>query len=296
MTVTTGTENGGENGGRTGVPKVHVIGWPIEHSRSPLIHGHWLQHYNLPGTYTKKAVAPDEFERFIRSFGAAGIAGANVTVPFKEQAFQLADHTDAAARAIEAANTLWLQDGELHASNTDGYGFLANLDAGAPGWNAGERPVAVLGAGGAARGVLQALLSRGITSIRLTNRTRQRAEVLADYFGAALSVTDWEMRNEELADCGLVINTTSLGMEGCPPLDVDLSRLPDNAVVTDLVYAPLKTELLKAAAARGHVIVDGLGMLLHQAVPGFEKWFGVRPEVTPELRALVVSDLEAPAC
>ena len=154
MTVTTGTENGGENGGRTGVPKVHVIGWPIEHSRSPLIHGHWLQHYNLPGTYTKKAVAPDDFERFIRSFGAAGIAGANVTVPFKEQAFRLADHADAAARAIEAANTLWLQDGELHASNTDGYGFLANLDAGAPGWNAGERPVAVLGAGGAARGVL----------------------------------------------------------------------------------------------------------------------------------------------
>ena len=277
-------------------PKVHVIGWPIKHSRSPLIHGYWLDHYNLAGTYTKMAVAPEDFESFIGSMAKSGIAGANITVPFKELAFRLADHADMAATAIEAANTLWLRDGELHASNTDGYGFLANLDAGAPGWDASDLAVAVLGAGGAARGIIQALMSRGINSIRLTNRTRQRAEVLAEYFGGALSVTDWNKRNEVLADCGLVINTTSLGMEGCPPLEMDLSRLPGNAVVTDLVYAPLKTELLKAAEERGHLIVDGLGMLLHQAVPGFEKWFGVRPEVTPELRALIVSDLEAPSC
>ena len=272
--------------------KACVIGWPVEHSRSPLIHGHWLARYGVDGDYTRQAVAPDEFADFVRFMPDHGFAGGNVTVPHKEAALECAQHADDAARAIGAANTLWFEDGRLHASNTDAYGFLSNLDEAAPGWD-DARPVAiVLGAGGAARAILHALLARGLREIRLLNRTRSRAEALAAHFGGRILVDDWEARDVQLEGCGLLVNTTTLGMTGEAPLQINLARAPDDAVVTDLVYAPLQTQLLKRAGEKGLRSVDGLGMLLHQAVPGFEKWFGVRPQVTPELRELIVTDIE----
>lgn len=268
-----------------------VIGWPIGHSRSPLIHGHWLEKHGIDGTYTKHEVAPEELERFLATMQAQGFAGANVTVPHKEQALALADHADDAARAIGAANTLWIENGKLRASNTDAYGFLKNLDHEAPGWDEARKSALVLGAGGAARAVLFGLLSRSFDDIRLTNRTRSRAEALASHFEAPIQVVDWERRNEQVAQCGLIVNTTSLGMTGSPPLELDLSGADASTVVTDLVYAPLKTALLEQAESMGLRTVDGLGMLLHQAEPGFEKWFGVRPEVTADLRNIIVADL-----
>lgn len=269
-----------------------VIGWPIEHSRSPLIHRHWLESYGIDGSYAKEAVAPDDLETFLSRLAATGYAGCNVTVPHKERALALADEADNAARAIGAANTLWLEGGRLHASNTDAYGFLANLDEQAPGWEQGGGAALVLGSGGAARAVLHALLSRGVTEIRLLNRTRTRADELAQHFGAHVKVFDWEEREAHAQGCGLIVNTTSLGMTGQGPLAIDLSGAEAGAVVNDLVYSPLETAMLKQARDRGLRSVDGLGMLLHQAVPGFEKWFGVRPEVTEVLRALVAGDLE----
>ncbi|MGH6785088.1 MAG: shikimate dehydrogenase, partial [Sphingomicrobium sp.] len=223
-----------------------------------------------------------------------GYAGANVTLPHKEAVLQLAAVADEAARTIGAANTLWLDDaGRLNASNTDAYGFMTNLDAEARDWNDGGRPAVVLGAGGAARAILHGLLAEGARRIFLANRTSGRAEALAGAIGPAVTVVDWRDRNRALAGCGLLVNATSLGMTGKHPLDLDLASLPPNAVVADIVYSPLETALLAAARARGNRTVDGLGMLLHQAVPGFERWFGVRPEVTPELRAHVVAHLEA---
>jgi len=215
-----------------------------------------------------------------------------VTLPHKEAALQLAAVADEAARTIGAANTLWLdQAGRLCASNTDAYGFMTNLEAEAPDWNKGRRPVMVLGAGGAARAILHALLREGVANILLANRTRGRAETLAQAFGPAVSVVDWEDRHRALAGCGLLVNATSLGMTGKETLDLNLAALPTDAVVADIVYSPLETKLLAAARARGNPAVDGLGMLLHQAVPGFERWFGVRPEVTPELKAHVAATL-----
>jgi shikimate dehydrogenase len=271
-----------------------VIGWPVEHSRSPLIHRYWLKHYGIDGDYVKEAVRPEELARFLGSLGARGYAGANVTLPHKEAALRAAESADEAAMAIGAANTLWLDpDGTLHASNTDAYGFMTNLEAEAPDWNAGRRPVMLLGAGGAARAILHGLLAAGVSRILLANRTRDRAEDLAEAFGEAVEMVDWADRNRALQGCGLLVNTTSLGMTGKEPLDVDLAALPKDAVVADIVYSPLETDLLAAARARGNRVVDGLGMLLHQAVPGFERWFGVRPEVTPELRAHVAASLGA---
>jgi shikimate dehydrogenase len=218
-----------------------------------------------------------------------------VTLPHKEAALAAADHPDEAATTIGAANTLWLDDtGLLHASNTDAYGFMTHLAAEAPDWNKGKRPVVVLGAGGAARAILHGLIEAGATKILLANRTKGRAKALAEGFGASVSAIPWEERSGALAGCGLLVNATSLGMTGKPPLAIDLSALPADAIVADIVYSPLETPLLAAARARGNRIVDGLGMLLHQAVPGFERWFGVRPEVTPELRAHVVAHLKAP--
>lgn len=271
--------------------KACVIGWPIGHSRSPLIHGHWLARHEIDGTYTKEAVKPDDLEAFLRGMSAGGFAGCNVTVPHKERALEFAEKADAVARTIGAANTLWIEDGVLKATNTDAYGFITHLDSSAPGWEDGSRPVAVLGAGGAARAVLAALLERGIAEVRLLNRTRARADNLAARFGAGVTAYDWHSRADALEDCGLMVNTTTLGMAGSAPLDIDLERLPTAAAVYDLVYAPLETLLLSQAARRGNRTIDGLGMLLHQAVPGFEKWFGVRPEVSDELRALIVADL-----
>jgi shikimate dehydrogenase len=271
-----------------------VIGWPVEHSRSPLIHRYWLKHYGIDGDYVKEAVRPEELARFLGSLGARGYAGANVTLPHKEAALRAAESADEAAMAIGAANTLWLDpDGTLHASNTDAYGFMTNLEAEAPDWNAGRRPVMLLGAGGAARAILHGLLAAGVSRILLANRTRDRAEDLAEAFGEAVEMVDWADRNRALQGCGLLVNATSLGMTGKEALDVDLAALPNDAVVADIVYSPLETDLLAAARARGNRVVDGLGMLLHQAVPGFERWFGVRPEVTPELRAHVAASLGA---
>lgn len=269
-----------------------VIGWPVEHSRSPSIHRYWLKQYGIDGAYEKEAVRPEELAQFLGALEARGYAGANVTLPHKEAALRLAAIADEAARMIGAANTLWLdQAGRLSASNSDAYGFVTNLDEQAPDWNKGARPAMVLGAGGAARAVLHGLLTAGVASILLANRTRGRAEALAQAFGPAVSVVDWKDRNRALAGCGLLVNATSLGMTGKDPLDIDLKALPADAVVVDIVYSPLETKLLAAARARGNRVVDGLGMLLHQAVPGFERWFGVRPEVTPELRAHVAAAL-----
>jgi len=269
-----------------------VIGWPVEHSRSPLIHRYWLKRYGIDGAYEKEAVRPEELARFLGLLGAHGYAGANVTLPHKEAALQLSSVADEAARTIGAVNTLWLDKaGRLCASNTDAHGFITNLNAEAPDWNKGRRPVTVLGAGGAARAILHGLLREGASSILLANRTRGRAEALAQAFGPAVRVVDWEDRHKALTGCGLVVNATSLGMTGKDPLDIDLAGLPTDAVVADIVYSPLETKLLAAARERGNRVVDGLGMLLHQAVPGFARWFGVRPEVTPELKAHVAATL-----
>jgi len=271
-----------------------VIGWPVEHSRSPAIHRFWLKRYGIDGAYEKEAVAPEELARFLGSLMARGYAGANVTLPHKEEALRLAAFADEAARAIGAANTLWLDgEGRLHASNSDAYGFMSNLNEEAPQWNEGRRPVLVLGAGGAARAILHGLIAQGASRILIANRTRDRAEALADAFGPTVRVIDWKDRNRALGGCGLLVNATSLGMTGKGRLDIDLEALPSNAVVADIVYSPLETELLAAARARGNRVVDGLGMLLHQAVPGFERWFGVRPEVTAELKARVAASLGA---
>lgn len=269
-----------------------VIGWPVEHSRSPLIHRYWLRKYGIAGAYEKEAVRPEDLAQFLGSLAAKGYAGANVTLPHKEEALRLASVADEAARAIGAANTLLLdQAGRLCASNTDAYGFMTNLETEAPSWNKRRRPVMVLGAGGAARAILHSLLKEGVSRVLLANRTRPRAEALAKAFGPSVEVIDWEDRNKSLAGCGLLVNATSLGMTGKEGLGIDLAALPKDAVVADIVYSPLETKLLAAARGRGNRTVDGLGMLLYQAVPGFERWFGMRPEVTPELRAHVAASL-----
>ena len=271
--------------------KACVIGWPIEHSRSPLIHGYWLRHHGIDGSYTKEAVEPENLVDFLKGLDANGFAGCNVTVPHKEAALAQADRADETAQTIGAANTLWIEGDALCATNTDAYGFLANLDASAPGWSDGTGSAVVLGAGGAARAVIQGLRERGIDDIRLVNRTLERAEALASHFGD-VSVLPWSSAAAALVDCGLLVNTTSLGMAGAPALELPLDDLPATAVVHDIVYVPLETDLLARARARGNRTVDGLGMLLHQAVPGFEKWFGVRPDVSDALRSLVVADLQ----
>jgi shikimate dehydrogenase len=269
-----------------------VIGWPVEHSRSPLIHRYWLKQYGLAGAYEKEAVKPEDLPAFLGGLEGRGYAGANVTLPHKEAALRLAAVADEAARTIGAANTLWLDGaGRLNASNTDAYGFMTNLNAVAPGWNEGRRPVMVLGAGGAGRAVLHGLLAEGASRILLANRTAGRASELAAAFGPAVTVIDWQERNRALSGCGLLVNATSLGMTGKEALDLDLASLPFDAVVADLVYSPLETRLLAAARERRNRAVDGLGMLLHQAVPGFERWFGVRPAVTNDLRAHVAASL-----
>jgi shikimate dehydrogenase len=271
-----------------------VIGWPVAHSRSPVIHNFWLKLYGLEGAYEKEAVAPEEFEDFLKELRASGYTGANVTLPHKEAALAAADDADEAALAIGAANTLWLDDaGKLHAMNTDVFGFMAHLETEAPNWNRDKRPAMVLGAGGAARAIVYGLIEAGASKVLVANRTRDRAEALAHAFGTKVVVIPWEERDRALEGCGLLVNTTSLGMTGKPALEIDLAALPKDAVVADIVYSPLETKLLAAARARGNRAVDGLGMLLHQAVPGFERWFGVRPRVTPELRAHVAASLKS---
>jgi shikimate dehydrogenase len=271
-------------------PAACLIGWPAAHSRSPLIHRYWLRTLGIEGGYVIEAVPPDEFKDFVLRLSLRGFVGANVTIPHKEQALALSK-PDARAQAVGAANTLWFADGELCSTNTDVEGFINNLDASAPGWDKAEEAL-VLGAGGSAHAVVFGLVERGIKTVHLVNRTVDRAEALADQFGARVHPSGWDKVGELLPRAGFLVNATSLGMHGQPPLEIDIAPLPDHAVVADLVYVPLQTELLAAAQARGLKTADGLGMLLHQAVRGFELWFGRRPQVTAELRALVEADLK----
>jgi shikimate dehydrogenase len=267
-----------------------VIGWPVEHSRSPLIHGYWIKKYRINAEYRREAVPPEKFADFVGHLAARGYVGANVTIPSKEAACALSKADDRADK-VGAANTLWLDGATLRSTNTDVEGFINNLDASAAGWNRGLETVVVLGAGGTARAVVYGLSERGVKRIHVVNRTLDRAVALREAFGAQVNPVRWEELGGLLSSAGLLVNTTSLGMTGKPSLTVNLNRLPPSAVVADAVYAPLETGLLASARARGLRVVDGLGMLLHQAVRGFELWFGVRPEVTPDLRALVEADL-----
>jgi shikimate dehydrogenase len=266
-----------------------LIGWPAAHSRSPLIHHYWLRKLGIEGGYSIEAIPPEGFAEFVSRLSAHGFVGANVTLPHKERALALTV-PDTRARAIAAANTLWYDGAELRSTNTDIEGFVGNLDASADGWDGIEEAL-VLGAGGSSRAVVFGLLDRGIKHVHLANRTMERAQALADQFGAAVQPIEWDAIDGVLPRAGLLVNTTSLGMHGQPALEVDVNLLSGRAIVADLVYVPLETALLKAARARGLKTADGLGMLLHQAVRGFELWFGQRPEVTPELRALVEADL-----
>jgi shikimate dehydrogenase len=266
-----------------------LIGWPAAHSRSPLIHHHWLRTLGIEGGYNIEAVPPEGFAEFVLHLSTHGFVGANVTLPHKERALALTK-PDARARAVGAANTLWYEGGELCSTNTDIEGFINNLDACAPGWDTIEDAL-VLGAGGSSRAVVFGLIERGISCVHLANRSAERARVVGDQFGANVRPVAWEAIDSLLPRAALLVNTTSLGMHGQPALELDASLLPSHAVVADLVYVPLETPLLSAARARGLRTADGLGMLLHQAVRGFELWFGQRPEVTSELRALVETDL-----
>jgi len=269
-----------------------VIGWPVEHSRSPLLHGYWLKKYGIDGTYTKRAVAPEAVADFLQSLRANGYVGCNVTVPHKAAAFSAADEREDSAKAVSAANTLWLSDGKLVAANTDTYGYMTNLSQQAPGWDRRDAPVSILGAGGAARAIVFGFLDAGVSEIRVFNRTRDRAETLAQQFGSCVKVFDWSEREAGSRDSAVLVNTTTIGMNGVGTLDFDLAGFDPECVVSDIVYVPLETELLRKAKSQGLRTVDGVGMLLHQGVPGFEKWFGVRPEVTDELRNLIVGDIE----
>ena len=271
-------------------PAACLIGWPAAHSRSPLIHRYWLRTLGIEGGYVIEAVPPDDLRDFVLRLSLRGFVGANVTIPHKEQVLALS-RPDARAKAVGAANTLWFENGELCSTNTDVEGFINNLDASAPGWDKAEEAL-VLGAGGSARAVVFGLVERGIRTVHLANRTLERAQVLAGQFGASVQPNGWHKVGELLPRAGLLVNTTSLGMHGQPRLEIDVALLPAGAVVADLVYVPLQTELLAAAEARGLKTADGLGMLLHQAVRGFELWFGRRPQVTTELRALVEADLK----
>jgi shikimate dehydrogenase len=267
-----------------------VIGWPVEHSRSPLIHNYWIKQLGLAAEYRREAVPPERLAEFLAGLADRGYVGANVTVPHKEAALQLS-HPDNRAETVGAANTLWLEGGQLRSTNTDVEGFMENLDATAPGWDRGLDTAVVLGAGGAARAIVFGLVERDTKRIHVVNRSFERATALRKRFGKRVKALHWDEANGLLAGAGLLVNATSLGMAGQPALEINLRRLPASAVVADIVYTPLETPLLAAANERGLRTVDGLGMLLHQAVGGFARWFGVRPQVTEALRALVEADL-----
>ena len=278
----------------THLTRAFVTGFPVRHSRSPMIHGHWLKTFEIAGTYRAVEVAPSDFAAFIASLkdGSSGFAGGNVTIPHKEQAFALAGIPDELATELGAANTLYIHDGRLHATNTDGYGFLNNLDDRAPGWTEARDRAVVLGAGGASRAVIQALRDRGFGEIHVLNRTVGRAQELSDRFGARVHAAPIDALAERLSGADLFVNTTSLGMDDSDAIAIDFTAMRSGGLVTDIVYVPLITPILVQAREQGMRIADGLGMLLHQAVPGFEKWFGKRPDVTPELRALIIADME----
>ncbi|BBK34688.1 shikimate dehydrogenase (NADP(+)) [Allostella humosa] len=266
----------------------------MSHSRSPRLHGYWLDRYGIDGAYIPMAVRPERVVEAVRSLPLLGFAGCNLTVPHKELVFPVLDQVDPLARRIGAVNTVVVTgEGALHGYNTDAFGFIESLREAAPGWRGSRGPATIIGAGGAVRAIVAALQDAGVAEIRLANRTRARAEALAADLGG-VTVVDWADRGAALAGAALLVNGTTQGMTGEPPLDLDLSHLPARAVVADIVYVPLVTPLLAAAAARGNAIVDGLGMLLHQARPGFEHWFGQAPEVTPELRQVVLGQAASP--
>ncbi|MDH3596278.1 MAG: shikimate dehydrogenase [Rhodospirillales bacterium] len=267
-----------------------VIGWPVEHSRSPRLHGYWLQHHQIDGAYVPLPVRSEAFERALRSLADLGFRGVNVTVPYKEAALAACDEVEESGRRLGAVNTIVMGNGQLRGFNSDGFGFIENLRRGGPGWQAKEAPAVVIGAGGAARAVVAALIDAEVPEIRVVNRTRPRADAVAKDLGGPVRVLDWPQRGRALSEAGLLVNATSLGMTGQPPLELDLADLPMTAMVNDIVYAPLETPLLARARARGNLVVDGLGMLLHQARPGFAAWFGIEPEVTAELRRFVLAD------
>ena len=276
-------------------PRACVIGWPVAHSRSPLIHRFWLESLKVAGSYELAAVAPADFPDFVGNLARHGFVGANVTLPHKQTAFGLCDVKLPAAERLKAVNTLWIEAGKLCGDNTDCTGFLGALDQDSPEWDRNRGTALVLGAGGAARAIVHALQLRKMTRIFLVNRTRENAENLAADFGTPVEVVDFGDLPDAMASAQLLVNTTSLGMRDQPPLTLDLTPLPPHAIVSDIVYVPLETSLVKAAKTRGLRAVSGIGMLLHQAVPGFERWFGKKPRVTAELRGLVEADILAAA-
>jgi shikimate dehydrogenase len=277
----------------TSAPRAGVVGWPIEHSRSPTIHRYWLNELGIPGDYEKFAVRPEEFRQFADKIGKDGFLGANVTVPHKEAAFEACDRRTDVAEALGAVNTLWREDGLLWGDNTDVAGFLANLDQATPGWDERRGLAVIFGAGGAARGIVYAVRSRGFERIAVFNRTQARAAALAQHFGDSTLAMPWGDLSTKLSEVDLLVNASSLGMVGQPPLIVDVSALPKRAVVADAVYVPLRTPLVEAAGSRGLRVAGGLGMLLHQAAPAFARWFDARPVVTPALRALAEAEVLA---
>lgn len=271
-------------------PLAGVMGWPISHSLSPRLHSYWLKENGLYGAYVPLPVSPDNLEHALRALPKLGFRGVNLTVPHKERALPFLDHVSDVASRIGAVNTVFVSlGGTLSGTNTDTFGFLENLRRNAPQWNEAKGPVVVLGAGGAARAVVAALLDLDVTEIRLLNRTKEKADALAEYLGGPIKIVEWSEREEALDGSTLLVNTTTLGMVGQPKLELSLAALPKMAVVYDLVYAPLETELLSTARSLGLSTVDGLGMLLYQAVPGFEGWFGIQPVVTDGLRDAVLS-------
>ena len=269
-----------------------VIGWPVAHSRSPAIHNHWIQQYNLCGAYGQFPVEINNLEMAIQGLKALGLAGCNITIPHKVAAMRHMDWIDPLAQRMGAINTIVVQaDGALHGFNNDGFGYIQSLHEAQPSWRANAGPVVILGAGGAARAIVVSLLDAGAEEIRILNRTRDKAEALAQEFGSRITTSEWQERHEALSGCALLVNTTSLGMHGQEALEINLAQLPTSALVSDAIYVPLETPLLAQARKRGNSTVNGLGMLLHQARPAFHAWFGVMPEVTPELRQTIIATL-----
>lgn len=269
-----------------------VMGWPISHSRSPVIHGHWIKQLGLRGAYVPLAVNPVALPQALSGFSALGFAGCNLTLPHKVDALACVHQLDDVARQIGAVNTVVVNpDGSLRGTNTDAFGYIQSLHEAQPSWQARQTAAVVLGAGGAARAIVWALADAGVTDIRLINRSPDKAQALAKEFGAPVRAHGWEQRHDALSDAALLVNTTTQGMQGQPALDIDLAKLPVHAVVSDIVYTPLQTDLLQRAQQRGNPTVNGLGMLLHQARPGFAAWFGVMPEVTPALWQAVIATL-----
>jgi shikimate dehydrogenase len=269
-----------------------VMGWPVAHSRSPAIHNHWIHHYGLRGAYGLFPVEPTNLGAAIRGLSALGLAGCNITIPHKVDAMQFVDWVEPLAQRMGAINTIVVQtDGALHGFNNDGFGYIQSLREAQPDWRAANGPIAILGAGGAARAIVVSLIDAGATEIRILNRTRSKAQALAQEFPDTVCAFDWRERHDALAGAALLVNTTNQGMYGQPALDIDLTQLPTAALVSDAIYIPLETSLLETARLRGNTTVNGLGMLLHQARPAFNAWFGVMPEVTPELCSAIITTL-----